>query len=102
LPQREAKKLPGRNGTTLMAKRGILERWVEETMDEDIFEMCLPEFLRHDIDALVEGYANPDKATILDCLYNEVQGSINSAMYGNYITEREAQFLRDKYLYSLN
>jgi hypothetical protein len=70
-----------------------------ETADEDVSEMCLPEFLRRDIDALVEGYENPDKfATILDCLYNEVQGSINSALYDNQITAKEAEALRGKYL----
>jgi hypothetical protein len=70
-----------------------------EITDEDILEMCLPEYLRHDIDALVDGYENPEKyALIIDCLYNEVQGSINSALYGNQITEKEAVFLRNKYL----
>jgi hypothetical protein len=68
-------------------------------MDENMVEKCLPEFLRHDIDALVKGCENPEKyATIIDCLYNEVQGSINSALYDNQITKEEAEYLRGKYL----
>lgn len=63
---------------------------------EEIFEKCLPRFLQDDIDALVEGRKN--NSSLLDCLYCEVQGSINSALYGNYITEKEAQYLREKYL----
>ncbi|MDR0446347.1 MAG: hypothetical protein LBH17_04850 [Oscillospiraceae bacterium] len=68
-------------------------------MDEDILLKCLPEFLRHDIDALAAAYENPEKyATLIDCLYCEVQGSINSAYYGGQITEKEAALLRSRYL----
>jgi hypothetical protein len=67
-------------------------------LSDDIL-LYLPEYLRNDIEALIAGYANPDKyATIIDCLYNEVQGSINAALYDNQITEKEAKLLRHKYL----
>lgn len=64
--------------------------------DEDILEFSLPIYLKEDIDALTEGYKN--NSTLLDCLYCEVQGSINSALHGNEITEEQAVFLRKKHL----
>ncbi len=64
--------------------------------NEELFEATLPSFLKNDIDALATGYKN--KSDLLDCLYCEVQGSINSAFYSDMITEDEAAFLRKKYL----
>ena len=60
------------------------------------YEKYLPEFLQNDINALVEGRKN--NSSVLDCLYSELYGSINSAYWGNQITEDEAKALRDKYL----
>lgn len=65
-------------------------------MNSEIFEKTMPKFLKDDIDAFVEGEKNG--STILDCLYCEVQGSINTAFWGNEITEEEANYLRRKYL----
>jgi hypothetical protein len=65
-------------------------------MDTDISLLYLPEFLKNDIDALVRGYEN--NSSLLDCLYCEVQGSINVAFYNGQITETEAAALRKKYL----
>ncbi|HIS63351.1 MAG TPA: hypothetical protein IAC14_14135 [Candidatus Scybalomonas excrementigallinarum] len=62
----------------------------------EIFEQCLPQFLQDDINALVEGERT--NSTLLDCLYCEVQGSINSALYDNMITKEQAEYLRKKYL----
>jgi len=64
--------------------------------DEEILELSLPKYLKDDIAALVEGYKSD--SPVLDCLYCEVQGSINSAYYGNEITEEQADYLRKKYL----
>lgn len=64
--------------------------------EAEIFEKTLPEYLRQDIAALVEG--RETKSTFLDCLYCEVQGSINSAYYSHEITWEEADHLRRKYL----
>jgi hypothetical protein len=61
-----------------------------------VLERTLPRFLQDDIEALVKGYET--NSTLLDCLYCEVQGSINSALYGFMISEEEAIFLRKKYL----
>ena len=68
---------------------------MNEQFDE-LFERTLPTFLRDDIIAFEEGIKN--NSTLLDCLYCEVQGSINVAFYGNQITQAEADFLRKKYL----
>jgi hypothetical protein len=68
---------------------------LNEQFDE-LFERTLPTFLRDDIIAFEEGIKN--NSTLLDCLYCEVQGSINAAFYGNQITQAEADFLRKKHL----
>jgi hypothetical protein len=57
---------------------------------------ALPPYLKKDIVALEEGRKND--SLLLDCLYCEVQGSINSAFYDNEITKEQAVFLRKKYL----
>ena len=64
---------------------------------EEISEASLPGYLKKDIEALKEGYET--NSSVLDCLYNEVQGSINSAYYDNEITKEQAVFLRKKYLF---
>ena len=65
-------------------------------LDKNLLERGLPPFVQHDIDALLEGIeAN---VGVLDCLYNELQGSINSAFYGSLISNAQAVFLRKKYL----
>lgn len=63
---------------------------------QEFFESALPLYLKNDIFALQEGRKN--NSPLLDCLYCEVQGSINSALYSNEITKKEANFLREKYL----
>ena len=62
----------------------------------DDLPCALPTFLKDDIVALEEGYKSD--SSLLDCLYCEVQGSINAALYGNQITYAEAVFLRKKHL----
>lgn len=64
--------------------------------NENFMEISLPKYLKDDIDALMKGYEN--NSTLIDCLYCEVQGSINSALYANEISEEQAVFLRKKYL----
>lgn len=66
-------------------------------MEKNILEMGLPVYLQKDIDALIAGEKDPD-CTVLDCLYDEVYGSINSAFHGHEITDEQAKFLRKKYL----
>ena len=64
--------------------------------NEDILEASLPRYLKNDLVALEEGLMN--NSTLLDCLYCEVQGSINSALYDREITQEQADHLRRKYL----
>lgn len=59
-------------------------------------EVFLPKYVKKDIIALEEGIKN--NSPLLDCLYCELQGSINSAFYDNEITKDQAVFLRSKYL----
>lgn len=61
-----------------------------------LWELTLPRYLKKDIEAFVEGIRS--NSTLLDCLWGEVYGSINSAFYDNEISEEQAVYLRKKYL----
>lgn len=63
---------------------------------EEILEASVPRYLKNDILALEEGIKN--NSLSLDCLYNEVEGSIDSAYYGREISKELAVHLRRKYL----
>ncbi len=65
--------------------------------DEKILERCLPKYLEKDLLALKEGIKNKSKN--LDCLYNELQGSINSAFIYGEITEKQCDYLYEKHIY---
>lgn len=56
----------------------------------------LPTYLIKDILAWEEGLKNG--SNVLDCLYGELYGSINSAFYDNEITKEQAVVLRKEYL----
>ncbi|WP_435070945.1 hypothetical protein [Ohessyouella blattaphilus] len=60
-------------------------------------EKTLPTYLKQDIEALVKG--REENSRVLDCLWGEVYGSINSAYYDRRITEEMASYLREKYLH---
>lgn len=68
-----------------------------EPADKAYLEANLPASIRHDIAALLEG--EKDRPLHLDCLYNELYGSINANLWGGKITEQQATYLRKKYLY---
>nr|WP_314507763.1 hypothetical protein [uncultured Lachnoanaerobaculum sp.] len=59
-------------------------------------EKTLPRYLRNDIEAWVEGVKS--NSSVLDCLWGELYGSINSAYYDREITEEMAKYLRKEYL----
>ena len=71
-----------------------------ENDDTKIFkkywESNLPPFLQHDIDALLEG--KKKQVLYVDCLLDEVYGSINSAYYDGSISKEQADYLCQKYL----
>ena len=48
--------------------------------NEEILEKCLPKYLEEDLKRLKKGIKN--KVSYLDCLINELQGSVNSAYCG--------------------
>lgn len=68
----------------------------EGTGGMEYLELNLPEYLRSDIAALEDGRRRD--VSILDCLYNEVQSSINMAVYDGAIDGAQADYLRGKYL----
>ena len=64
--------------------------------DRSYLEVNLPPYLQHDIDALRQGLEQD--VLYLDCLFNELYGSINSAEWDAEITHEQAAYLREKYL----
>ena len=67
--------------------------------DEEILEKCLPKYLEEDLKKLKEGIK--DNVSYLDCLLNELQGSVNSAFVDGDITEETMRlFLSKIYLWN--
>ena len=64
----------------------------------EMYERCIPTYLKHDIEEYLKNKDNKECKHI-DCLLDEIYGSINSALYSNEITEEQANYLRDKYYY---
>jgi len=65
-------------------------------MNKKILEKCLPSYLEKDLQNLKEGIKN--KVSYIDCLINELQGSINSAFVDGDITEEQCDYLYEKYI----
>ena len=59
---------------------------------KEYYEINLPGYLQHDLDAMNEG------KWPYDCLWGELYGSINCAFIDGDITEDHAWYLREKYL----
>ena len=66
--------------------------------NEEILEKCLPTYLENDLKNLKEGIKN--KVKYLDCLINELQGSVNSAFVDGDITEEQCDYFYKKYIYA--
>ncbi len=64
--------------------------------DQRMMELTLPRYLKDDIENFVQG--KQSGSSLLDCLWGEVYGSINSAYYDNEISEEQAKYLRKEYL----
>ena len=65
---------------------------------EASYEVGLPEYLQHDLDAYKEGLRT--HSSLLDCLWGELYGSINMAQISDgAITPEHADYLRNKYLW---
>ena len=65
-------------------------------MKEELLEKNLPTYLENDIKNLKEGIKN--KVSYIDCLINEVQGSVNSAYVDGNISEEQCDYLYKKYI----
>ena len=65
--------------------------------NDDILEKCLPKYLEEDLKRLKQGIK--DKVSHLDCLINELQGSVNSAFVDGDITEEQCDYFYEKYIY---
>ena len=65
--------------------------------NEEILEKCLPKYLENDLKNLKEGIKN--KVRYLDCLINELQGSVNSAWVDGDITEEQCDYFYRKNIY---
>ena len=61
------------------------------------WEIDLPAAIQKDIDAYLEGIRN--QVTYLDCLWDELYGSINASQWGWEISKKQADYLRAKYLF---
>ena len=70
---------------------------MDEKYNSDILEKCLPKYLEEDLKRLKEGIKN--KVSYLDCLINELQGSVNSAFVDGDITEEQCDYFYKKYIY---
>ena len=64
--------------------------------NDEILEKCLPSYLEEDLKRLKDGIKN--KVGYLDCLINELQGSVNSAFVDGDITEEQCDYLYEKYI----
>ena len=64
---------------------------------EEILEKCLPKYLENDLKNLKEGIKN--KVSYLDCLIDELQGSVNSAWVDGDITEEQCDYFYRKNIY---
>ncbi|MCR0571036.1 hypothetical protein MKC54_20610 [[Clostridium] innocuum] len=70
-----------------------------DTYDKKYYEVNLPGYLEKDIKQLVEAKNRED--IYYDKYIDEVYGSINSALYSYEITKDQADYLREKYCFSL-
>lgn len=65
--------------------------------NEVYLEKMLPKYLAQDLAAYKKGLA--EGSPFLDCLINELQGSINSAFVDGDITEEQCDYLYTTYVY---
>lgn len=65
-------------------------------MKKEYLEKCLPNYLENDLKNLKEGIKK--KVSYVDCLINELQGSINSAFVDGDITEEQCDYLYKYYI----
>jgi transcriptional regulator with XRE-family HTH domain len=75
----------------------LIQDSMEQAALERSYETGLPPYLQHDLDAYKKGLK--EKSSLLDCLWGELYGSINTAEISEgSITPEHADYLRKKYL----
>ncbi len=70
---------------------------MDKIYNKEILEKCLPKYLEEDLKRLKKGIKN--NVSYLDCLINELQGSVNSAFVDGDITEEQCDYFYKKYIY---
>ena len=89
--------LPLGLGSTSKELISMFDKNTGNPLDKTYLEKNLPRYLQHDIDGLLEGAEKG--VSYYDCLWSELYGSINSAEVDELISEEQATYLRNKYLY---
>ena len=93
------------SGETLFKLSTVLGVSIEELISDSIeqaaieksYETGLPYYLQNDLDAYKDGLKH--QSPLLDCLWGELYGSINTAEISEgSITPEHAAYLRKKYL----
>ena len=93
------------SGETLFKLSTVLGVSIEELISDSIeqaaieksYETGLPDYLQNDLDAYKDGLKH--QSPLLDCLWGELYGSINTAEISEgSITPDHAAYLRKKYL----
>lgn len=69
---------------------------MKKRYNEEILEKCLPPYLENDLKNLKEGLKN--NVSYIDCLIDELQGSVNSAWVDGDISEEQCDYLYKKYI----
>ncbi|MDD2973445.1 MAG: helix-turn-helix transcriptional regulator [Lachnospiraceae bacterium] len=99
-------------GATLVKLAAALEMTIDELLkletpkehkkngkpeDRRYLESSLPESLDKSLKEYLQGEA--EGVSYLDCLWDELYGSINSNFWGGRITQEQADYLREVYLF---
>ncbi len=69
---------------------------MKDKYNKKILEKCLPKYLENDLKALKIGIKK--KVSYVDCLVNELQGSVNSAFVDGDISEEQCDYLYNEYI----
>lgn len=65
--------------------------------DKSYLETNLPSNLEKALKSYIRG--EKENVLYLDCLWDELYGAINSDVWAGYISEEQANYLREEYLY---
>ena len=69
-------------------------RYVSDVEELDYYEINLPQYLQLSLDR----WKYDTRITLVDCFYDDLLGSINSAEADDEITIKHAQYLRSRFL----